>query len=58
MMQVYVGESSPLTSIMGIITPTIITLWFAVMGMLLMRKSFSPLTHIQTGNTQAVSRSG
>ncbi len=32
LIQAYVGESSALTSFMGLITPTIITLWLLVMG--------------------------
>lgn len=39
LIQAYVGESSQVTSILSIITPTIITLWMVLIGILLLRKA-------------------
>jgi hypothetical protein len=38
LVQAYVGESTGVTRILTIIFPTVITLWLAVMGVLLLRK--------------------
>jgi Domain of unknown function (DUF4386) len=40
--QANVGESTPVTAAMGIIAPTVITLWLVVMGTLLLRSTARP----------------
>jgi hypothetical protein len=42
LVQAYVGESTPVTRILTIVFPTIITLWVIQMGVLLLRKVPSP----------------
>ena len=41
LVQAYVGESTGVTRILTIVFPTVITLWLAVMGVLLLRKATS-----------------
>jgi hypothetical protein len=41
LVQAYVGESTGVTRILTIIFPTVITLWLALMGALLLRRATS-----------------